>query len=721
MSEDNYGIKIKGYQIHLPPLGEGAYGRVYRATYRGISDRALKIFRPDAVDLSTMSRELEKISSVAEHHGIVTLHDFDLLHDPPYYAMGLHANQNADGIWETRTLEQLCGHVDHREAWRLIREIADALAYLHRNQIIHCDVKPSNILLTDETPFGIKICDFGQSRGLSGDDFNPAGTPLYASPEQLSDPRDSADGKGFRWDVYSFGVVAYKLLTGNLPRLQALAEAEKSSGFDPESTVQEASLEATLSESSTPIDGEQLATMTEAIEEIEWPDDFYIPSARKEIIELCLSLDPRKRPADMRDVWNRIKALDQQRVMRRARQLNAIFATLLVIAIWASGFAFIQAKRARDANVELKRQTKNATDLAMPFVTELLDGEITVERIYAIIGDNAEAFLESLPTDDRKSEKALRISAQSASIRGRQALESGDLEEALAKYTSAYEIRSQLAKNNEGQRELAFLASRDLMQIGKIQELKEDYPAAEKAYSEALEIRKQRESAETEEPSISVKLRELLRTYQALSRVQYAQGKADEAIETLEEIYQAYQKHLETAPPAKGSNYGIDIIRILNSLGEIQYASGELDDASKTYQDLQSIADNLQSGPPSTREEARSIYINSLNALGRIQKDQKQPEAALFLFKREIAMRDDDSQTRPYDPYLKLALAEAYAMASSCLPTDDQTSRLLALYYLDEAIGLVSHLPSELRNDEDTQEKVMQFNQQRSDLLELDE
>ena len=50
---------ISDYQIHLPALGEGAFGTVYRATYRGISDRALKIFRPEAVDLSTMARELE--------------------------------------------------------------------------------------------------------------------------------------------------------------------------------------------------------------------------------------------------------------------------------------------------------------------------------------------------------------------------------------------------------------------------------------------------------------------------------------------------------------------------------------------------------------------------------------------------------------------------------------------------------------------------------------
>ena len=277
---------VKDYNIYLPPLGEGTYGRVFRATYRGISDRALKIFRPGAVDLSTMSRELEKLSSVAEHHGIVTLHDFDLLSEPPYYAMGLHADQNPDGSWETRTLDRLCGHVDYREAWRLLKEIADAMAYLHRHQIVHCDVKPSNILLTDETPYRTKICDFGQSRGLAMEGFEPVGTPLYAPPEQLRDPRNSANGKGFRWDVYSFGVMAFKLVTGRLPRLQELADAERKS-FDPEATLLESSIEGTLAdaEGRDRIDGNRLATMTEAVEDIRWPADAPFSAERRELIE----------------------------------------------------------------------------------------------------------------------------------------------------------------------------------------------------------------------------------------------------------------------------------------------------------------------------------------------------------------------------------------------------------------------------------------------------
>ncbi|MEM0970178.1 MAG: serine/threonine-protein kinase, partial [Verrucomicrobiota bacterium] len=233
-------ITSPDYQLHLPPMGEGTFGTVYRATYRGVVDRAVKVFKPEVADLPSMIRELERLSSVDEHRGIVTLHDFDLTGETPYYVMSLHADEDGKGRWQARTLTSRCGQVDAREAARLVDELAEALAYLHRHQVLHCDFKPTNVLLTDESPPNIRICDFGQSRGLAAEGFVPVGTPLYASPEQLRDPRNSAEGRGFRWDVYSFGVLAFKLLTGQLPRLQAFASAEKSS-FDPDSTLSEAS------------------------------------------------------------------------------------------------------------------------------------------------------------------------------------------------------------------------------------------------------------------------------------------------------------------------------------------------------------------------------------------------------------------------------------------------------------------------------------------------
>lgn len=717
-------LRIKDYQIHFPPLGEGAYGRVFRATYRGISDRALKIFRPGAVDLSTMARELEKLSLVAEHQGIVTLHDFDLLNEPPYYAMGLHADQNSNGEWETRTLERLCGHVDHREGWRLLRGIADALAYLHRNQIVHCDVKPSNILLTDEIPFRTKICDFGQSRGLAAEGFEPVGTPLYASPEQLRDPRGSSEGRGFRWDVYSFGVVAYKLLTGRLPRLQALATAEKKS-FDLESTLSEATLEATLAETGNAIDGEQLATMTEAVEEIEWPSDTYVPSDRRDLIEQCLALDPSKRPADMREVLNRIQQLDQQKVVSRARRLNTVFATLLVIAIWASGFAFVQAKKAKEAteaamaaSTESEKSANAATDLMLLFVSELNKGDISgdgADRLYSIVAENSETFLENRSKDRQASSRILRFSAQTASLRGRQALDDGNLEEALKDYTSAYDIRSRLAADPTAPPDLVWLASRDLMQIGRIQESLGDNAKAAEAYEKALDLRV------GEENLTPLLAQELSETYRALARIQFASTDVKASIATLEEVLALLEKASEKAGSVALPAFVLERIRILEQKGSTEYASASLDAAARSFLEIMRLANSLEEAPPSAADEARVAYTKAVNNLGRIQLDQEEPEAALVLFREEIKLRELATERRPYDPDERVSLAEAYALAARCLDIETNSSRSLAIYYLEQAIGMISRLPPETRNRSEVQARITVYNSRLSEALEREE
>lgn len=715
MTEED-SIKIKDYVIHHPPLGEGAYGQVFRATYRGISERALKIFRPGAVDLATMARELEKLSQVAEHQGIVTLHDFDLLHDPPYYAMGLHAYQNYEGAWETRTLERLCGHVDQREGWRLIRDIADAVAYLHRYQIIHCDLKPSNILLTDEVPHHVKICDFGQSRGLAAEGAQPVGTPIYASPEQLRNPRDSADGKGFRWDVYSFGVVAYKLLTGDLPRLRGFASAERGY-FDPEATIYEANAEAAPGSQGKAIDGNQIATLVEAVEEIEWPSGFYIPSERKLLVEQCLSLDPRERPADMREVWSRIQQLDQQSVVKRARRLNTVFAVLLVVALWASGLAFIQARKAKRATDEAmlasaayEKSAGAAVDLMLLFMTELDKGDISgagADRLYSIVSENSKTFLENRSKDLPTSTRILRFSAQTAALRGRQALERGDLDQALKDFTSAYEIRSELAEDASPTDDLPLLASRDLVEIGKIHERQGNYPAAAAAYSEALEWRTQF----TGKDGIFslAQLNELTANYKSLARVHALAKDEKQAIATLNEILSILSARIQDGLPSDVPGYAIDAVGVLEELGTHRRAIGDTAAASSTYQELILLAKSLVNAPPSIAEKAKLAHLTALRSLGAIQLDQKQPEAALVLFREEIKLREQAVKLRPYDAEAKVGLAEAYDAAARCLDPAHEPSRALAVFYLEQAVSLVDQLPGELRTRADIATKAAAF------------
>lgn len=710
---------IKDYQIHLPPLGEGSYGRVYRATYRGISERALKIFRPGAVDLSTMARELEKLSSVAEHHGIVTLHDFDLLTDPPYYAMGLHADHRPDGTWETRTLDRLCGRVDHREAWRLLREIADALAYLHRNHIIHCDVKPTNILLTDELPHRVKICDFGQSRGDALEGFHPAGTPLYASPEQLRKPRDSADGRGFRWDVYSFGVVAYRLLTGKFPRLQSLAEAEKNS-FDPESTIAESNLDGTVDEGRN-VDGERLARKIEEEPDIRWPSGLSIPHDRKELIERCLDLDPARRPTDMREVFNRMTDVDQQRVMRRSRRLNALFASLLVVAIWATGFALLQARRAHEASAEANKTREQAEELVFFIVNKLNREELSgpsLDELYDHIADNAETYLANLPKT-RRSATLLRISANTASMRGRQALEAGDLDLALEKFSRGFEIRSQLAAEAQDLPELGWLASNDLMEIGEVQVRRGQFKQALKAFENALVWRTR--DVDLDQPLTPPQLRRIIETHVAIAGAHELSGDLNKAVDGYERAIELHGITAAGLPPSDAPALDQDLLPLLSGLGRLQTAQADLTAAIGTYRGLLAVADRLRNEDEPVGSPAASSHAEALHALASLHASLGEPEQALSLYREEVRSLEDLLRRRPYDAPAKVRLADAYFAIALSLDVSEPARRSVALYHLERAVALLGDLPQEQKDSTEIQDKMLAYHEKISAILELEE
>ncbi|XP_062898425.1 serine/threonine-protein kinase 17A [Mobula hypostoma] len=104
-----------------------------------------------------------------------------------------------------------------KDVKRLMRQILEGVAFLHRNNIVHLDLKPQNILLTSESPLGdIKIVDFGLSRRINNNEElrEIMGTPEYVAPEILNyEPISTAT------DMWSIGVLAYVMLTGISPFL----------------------------------------------------------------------------------------------------------------------------------------------------------------------------------------------------------------------------------------------------------------------------------------------------------------------------------------------------------------------------------------------------------------------------------------------------------------------------------------------------------------------
>ncbi len=171
----------------------------------------------------TLQRETKKAQALAHPH-IAIIHDFQIDRDTrlPFAQMEELKGEPLDRLLR-RSKD---GLEDREEATRIVTEIADGLAYAHRRGIVHCDLKPSNVFLTEDGD--VKILDFGIARLLPGadDDEFDAGriaalTPAYASCEMFErKPPHPSD------DVYALGVIAYELYTGKHPYREALSSKQ---------------------------------------------------------------------------------------------------------------------------------------------------------------------------------------------------------------------------------------------------------------------------------------------------------------------------------------------------------------------------------------------------------------------------------------------------------------------------------------------------------------
>lgn len=217
-------MKTIGRYIARGQLGRGGMGRVYKAEMP-VTGRivALKLLKPNPhlVDMMGMDRIREMFIREAvtmaglRHPCLLDVWDFDEAGGMPFYTMDYYCNNLGTIIGEGYEMERPSRRIPTEKAVHYIRQILEGLACLHYAGVIHRDIKPFNILVTDQDT--VKICDFGLSR-LRGDTFRgPAtlkvGTPWYAPPEQERDP----DGVDASADLFPVGVMLYRMLTGNLP------------------------------------------------------------------------------------------------------------------------------------------------------------------------------------------------------------------------------------------------------------------------------------------------------------------------------------------------------------------------------------------------------------------------------------------------------------------------------------------------------------------------
>lgn len=203
------GQTISHYQVQ-DLLGFGGLGDVYGAVDLRLGRRAaLKFLRPVA-DAEMRRRFLREAQSAAllDHPNICTIFDVDETDAGEIFI--------AMARYEGETLERALarGPLETRRALRIAVQVGRGLAAAHDELIVHCDIKPGNLFLTQDDT--VKILDFGVARPLREggplEDLDGFGTPPYMAPEQLR-----REGVDQRTDIWALGVVLFEALTGVLP------------------------------------------------------------------------------------------------------------------------------------------------------------------------------------------------------------------------------------------------------------------------------------------------------------------------------------------------------------------------------------------------------------------------------------------------------------------------------------------------------------------------
>jgi len=212
----------------LSRLGRGGMGSVYKVIMPDFETiAALKILDPFEATLEIFGKEKiaemftdeSRIMGTIKSPYVVKILDSgaDEL-GVPYFVMEFYCNNLGAVISEHYHIERLTRVVAPDRVMEYGLELLEGLTCLHGKGIIHRDIKPYNILISDQGT--IKLCDFGLSR-LRGE--TPAaptgmrvGSPYYTAPEQVHDP-ECADERA---DLYSVGVLLYRMLTGELPSMK---------------------------------------------------------------------------------------------------------------------------------------------------------------------------------------------------------------------------------------------------------------------------------------------------------------------------------------------------------------------------------------------------------------------------------------------------------------------------------------------------------------------
>ncbi len=206
------GTVLSGRYEILEKVGEGGMSVVYKARDRVLNRIvAVKILREqltgDENFIRAFHREAQAAASLS-HPNIVSIYDVGQDADKHFIVMELIEGKHLKDIIRQEAPFPI------KQSLIITRQICDALSHAHQKNIIHCDIKPHNILINEDGR--VKVADFGIARAVNSVTMNLSdgimGSVLYFSPEQAQQETLNRTS-----DIYSLGIVLYEMLMGNVP------------------------------------------------------------------------------------------------------------------------------------------------------------------------------------------------------------------------------------------------------------------------------------------------------------------------------------------------------------------------------------------------------------------------------------------------------------------------------------------------------------------------
>ncbi|QDT65012.1 serine/threonine protein kinase [Calycomorphotria hydatis] len=350
------------FGVHPPPgwtlvrrLGQGGYGDVWLARENRTGRNAsVKYLHQGSADWALLSREVERLAMLDSSRNIVDLIDVGWEADPPYFIMEYLPQGSLENL-----LEQ--GPLDVDSTTSIARGVLNGLIHAHSSGILHCDLKPANVLM--DAGGEPRLCDFGLSR-LQEEMLPSVGTLFYMPPEQ-ADPSAPPD---VRWDIYAFGALCYEMLTGHPPHAtdEVIAELNQCDTL-----------------------ARRLAKYREAIDVhggsafLEFPES--VDDELKQIILRCLKSNPAERYPTAQAVQDALETRAQTQTRRPMLILGLIGPLLLLLAMTPFFVSMmrsaVSAARDREITQALDRNAMSVRLLAWTLEREFAERIQELEAI----------------------------------------------------------------------------------------------------------------------------------------------------------------------------------------------------------------------------------------------------------------------------------------------------------------------------------------------------